>query len=468
MKLPQFIALFLLAAISTVVSAEKPNFIIVFCDDLGYNDIGPFGSEKHRTPNLDRMAQEGRIFTDFYVSANVCSPSRASLMTGCYPRRVGLHMNEKGEWVLFPGNQRGLNPEEITIAEVLKDQGYATGIVGKWHLGDQPEFLPTRQGFDSYFGIPFSNDMGHTDRQEPFKYPPLPVLRNERVIEKEPDQAYLTQRYTREAIGFITLNKDKPFFLYLPHTMPHWPQYSSPKFDGKSANGKWGDTVEEIDWSMGELFKALKDMGLDDNTMVVFTSDNGGATQHGASNLPLSGSKGTTMEGGHRVPFVAWWPGQIPAGTQTSELATTMDLLPTIAKLAGGEAPQDRVIDGKNIWPLLAGEDGANSPHESYFYYFRGDLQAVRSGDWKLRVEHVRPPRGKQKQSVTVPMALYNLKEDIGEKTDVADQYPEIVDKLRGYANQARADLGDDLKEMPGANVRQPGNVSEAKALTQN
>ena len=255
----------LVALVSTSVRADEvlPNFIIIYADDLGYADIGPFASDprRHRTPNLDRMAAEGRKFTDFYVTSGVCTPSRSSLMTGCYPRRIGLHESEEGQWVLFPGNARGLHPQEVTIADALKTKGYATAIVGKWHLGDQPEFLPTRQGFDSYFGIPFSNDMGHDSRREPFKYPPLPFMRDEKVIEQEPDQRYLTQRYTREAIDFINTNRDSPFFLYLPHSMPHWPQYSSERFAGKSANGKWGDAVEEIDWSVGEIRNAFESRG---------------------------------------------------------------------------------------------------------------------------------------------------------------------------------------------------------------
>jgi len=293
--------------LAKAAEVERPNFIIIFCDDLGYADIGPFGSENHRTPNLDRMAAEGRKFTSFYVTSGVCSPSRSSLMTGCYPKRVGLHQNEKGQGVLFPGNQRGLNPSEITLAEVLKARGYATGIVGKWHLGDQPEFLPTRQGFDSYFGIPFSNDMGQKDRPTK-QYPPLPLLRMEKVIEEEPDQRLITQRYTREAIAFIERNKARPFFLYLPHTMPHWPQYSSERFAGKSANGKWGDAAEEIDWSTGEILKALKANGIDEKTMVIFMSDNGGLIPV-TSNAPLRNGKGTPYEGGIREPMIVKWPG---------------------------------------------------------------------------------------------------------------------------------------------------------------
>ena len=353
--------------LAKAAEAARPNFIIIFCDDLGYADIGPFGSEKHRTPHLDRMAAEGRKFTSFYVTSGVCTPSRSSLMTGCYPKRVGLHVNEKGAGVLFPGNQRGLNPSEVTLAEVLKARGYATGIVGKWHLGDQPAFLPTRQGFDYYFGIPFSNDMGQKDR--PSKpYPPLPLLRMEKVIEEEPDQRLLTQRYTREAIAFIERHKAKPFFLYLPHSMPHWPQYSSERFAGKSANGKWGDAAEEIDWSTGEILKALKANGLDKKTMVIFMSDNGGAVRHGASNQPLRGGKGSTWEGGHRVPFVVRWPGTIPPGTGTDALVTSMDLLPTLAKLAGAKPPADRTLDRKDIAPLLLAKPGAATPHKAFFF----------------------------------------------------------------------------------------------------
>lgn len=448
------------------VAAEKsaqPNFIIIFCDDLGYNDIGPFGAKKHRTPNIDAMAKQGRKFTQFYVTSGVCSPSRSSLMTGCYPKRVGLHQNEKGNWVLFPGNKRGLNPSEITIAELMKSKGYATACVGKWHLGDQPVFLPTRQGFDSYFGIPFSNDMGQTDRPKKM-YPPLPLLRNEKVVESEPNQRYLTQRYTKEAIKFITANKSKPFFLYLPHSMPHWPQYSSENFAGKSKNGKWGDAVEEIDWSTGEILGTLKKLGIDEKTVVVFLSDNGGPTRQGASNKPLRGGKGTTWEGGHRVPMVIRWPRTIPADSVCHELATSMDLLPSFAQWAGTQAPTDRIIDGKDIRPLLLGAKGAPSPHKAYYYYHRGNLQAVRAGDWKLFVApHVRR-RKKAKSPAKFAPELYNLKTDVGESNNVAADHPDIVKRLMDVAETARADLGDGKR--PGKNTRKPGHVKDARTLT--
>ena len=445
--------------LAKAAEVERPNFIIIFCDDLGYADIGPFGSDKHRTPHLDRMAAEGRTLTSFYVTSGVCSPSRSSLMTGCYPKRVGLHVNEKGQGVLFPGNQRGLNPSEVTVAEVLKARGYATGIVGKWHLGDQPEFLPTRHGFDSYFGIPFSNDMGEKDR--PTKpYPPLPLLRMEKVIEQEPDQRLITQRYTREAIAFIERNKAKPFFLYLPHTMPHWPQYSSKRFAGKSANGKWGDAAEEIDWSTGEILKALKANGLDEKTMVIFMSDNGGALRHGASNKPLRGGKGSTWEGGHRVPFVVRWPGTIPPGTGTDALATSMDLLPTLAKFAGAKPPTDRKLDGKDIAPLLLAKPGAATPHKAFYFYARGQLHAVRSGNWKLFFT-----RGKQKPKGQ-PAALYNLAGDIGETNNVLGDHPGVAQRLAQLAAGLRAALGDALTGANGSGTREPGFVQDAKPLT--
>jgi arylsulfatase A-like enzyme len=450
---------------------QPPNFVIIYADDLGYADIGPFGCQNHRTPHLDRMAREGRIFTNFYVTSGVCSPSRSSLMTGCYPRRVNLHQNEQQAWVLFPGNKRGLNPSERTIAEVLKEKEYATAIIGKWHLGDQPAFLPTRQGFDSYFGIPYSNDMGHDSRPEPYRYPPLPLLRDEQVIEEEPDQRYLTRRYTEAAIAFINQNATRPFFLYLPHTMPHWPQYASENFAGKSANGKWGDAVEEIDWSTGQILDAIRRAGIEQRTLVIFTSDNGGAIHHGASNAPLKGGKGTTWEGGHRVCNVMWWPQSIPAGTRCDELATTMDMLPTLAGLAGVEVPEDHVIDGKNIWPLMTGQAGAKSPHDRYYYYFRGDLHAVRSGPWKMFVQQ-RPPRRQPGKPAPEPFAtdqrpvLYNLDEDISETKDVAAQHPEVIQRLMQYVREARTDLGDG--QQTGSGQRAPGHVEDAVPLTSN
>jgi len=428
----------------------KPNFIIIFCDDLGYGDVGCFGSKKHRTPNIDRMAAEGMRFTSFYVTSGVCTPSRSSLMTGCYPRRVSMHKSARNEWVLFPVAQKGLNPSEITIAEVLKSQGYATACVGKWHLGDQPEFLPRRQGFDYYYGIPYSNDMGAKQRKQ---NPPLPLMRNEKVIEAPVDQNTVTKRYTEEVIKFITANKDKPFFVYLPHTMVHNPVHSSEKFRGKSANGGYGDATEEIDWSTGEILATLKKLGVDDNTLVIFTSDNGAASRWGGSNLPLSGYKGSTMEGGMREPCVMRWPGKIPAGKKCDELASTLDLLPTLARLAGTKAPEDRIIDGKDIWPLMVGKRGAKSPHEAFYYYRMDQLQAVRSGKWKL---HLPYETGKKNQRTRAPLKLYDLEADIGETTNVAEEHPELVERLTALAEEARNDLGDGNRK---GNQRQAGLV---------
>ncbi len=454
----------LLTAALPAVAADKPNVVLIFVDDLGYSDVGAFGSKLHRTPHIDRMAAEGRKFTDFYVSANVCTPSRASLLTGCYPRRVGLDENEKGQWVLFPGNQEGLHSDEVTIAEVLKSAGYRTAIVGKWHLGDQKEFLPTRQGFDSYFGIPYSNDMGHDSRPEPYGYPPLPLLRDEQVIEEEPDQRLITQRYTEEALAFLEKSKDEPFFLYLPHTMPHWPQYSSEQFAGKSKNGSWGDAVEEIDWSTGQILAKLKDLGIDEKTLVLFASDNGGATRFGASNAPLRGGKGTTWEGGHRSALIARWPGRIPAGTTCREMALSMDILPTLAALAGAEMPSDRRIDGKDIRGLLLDPVPAPSPHTAYYYYFMSHLNAVRSGRWKLFVNRTTRRRGRYiNETVT---ELYDLHADIGETTNLAGRYPGVVEQLRALAEAARKDLGDG--DRAGANQRPAGFVKHAVTLTSN
>ena len=454
----------LLSLVGCLSAADQPNFVLIFVDDLGYADIGPFGSKLHRTPHLDRMAAEGRRLTSFYVTANVCTPSRSSLMTGSYPRRVGLDENEKGQWVLFPGNQEGLHSDEVTMAEMLKEVGYRTGCVGKWHLGDQRAFLPTRQGFDYYFGIPFSNDMGHDSRKQPYRYPPLPLLRMEEVIEEEPDQRLITKRYTEEAVRFIEQSKAGPFFLYLAHTMPHWPQYASEGFAGKSKNGKWGDTVEEIDWSTGQIFAKLEELGIDDNTLVIFTSDNGGATRHGASNEPLRGGKGTTWEGGHRVCFLARWPGRVPAGSTSDELAISIDLLPTFATLAGAQVPAGRRIDGKDIGPLLLSEKAEPTPHLAYYYYFMTHLNAVRSGRWKL---HVARMGGRYPDYTPNPvLELYDLHADVGETRNVAEDYPQVVARLKALANVIRTDIGDGKR--PGTNVRPAGFVEEAVTLTSN
>ena len=365
-----------------------------------------------------------------------------------------MHENEKGVCVLFPGNKKGLNPEEITIADLLKTQGYATGCFGKWHLGDQLPFLPTRQGFDYYYGIPYSNDMGVEW---------LPLMRNEEIIEAPAEQTTQTKRYTEEVIKFIKANKDKPFFVYLPHTMPHLPIFASEQFRGKSANGIYGDAVEEVDWSVGQILAALKEQGLDDNTLVIFTSDNGAWPPAGGSNKPLRGHKGTTWEGGMREPFVARWPGRIPAGVICEEVATSMDMLPTFAKLASTKPPQDRIIDGKDIWPLLSAKKGAKSPHEAFYYYQMGQLQAVRSGKWKLHLELKEKKRNGGGPELNIPVQLYDLDTDIAEKTNLAEKNPKVVERLLALAEKAREDLGDLDRE--GTGQREAAFVEKPKAL---
>ncbi len=433
--------------------APKPNFIIISCDDMGYSDIGCFGSDKNRTPNIDRMAAEGMRFKSFYVTSGVCSPSRASLMTGCYPMRVGMHENSKGFYVLFPQDQKGLHPKEVTIAEKLKKQDYATACIGKWHLGDQPEFLPRQQGFDYYYGLPYSNDMREN--------PPLPLIRNETVIEAPAFQETLTQRYTIETINFIHTNKDKPFFIYLAHTMPHLPWHVSADFKGKSANGMYGDVIEEIDHSTGKILEALKEAGVDDNTVIVFTSDNGGIRRN---NHPLSGGKATIMEGGMRVACVMRWPGKIPAGASCDEICTTMDLLPTFARLAGSREPDDRIIDGKNILDLMQQKKGARSPHGAFYYYFMSQLRAVRSGPWKLHLG-LDPMLEKWNGSPTgqCVAALYNLDSDIAEKENIIEDHPRVVKRLMKLAEKARQDIGD--YKLQGSGIRAGGWVENPVPL---
>jgi arylsulfatase A-like enzyme/phosphodiesterase/alkaline phosphatase D-like protein len=436
-------------------AAERPNFIVINIDDLGYADIEPFGSQLNRTPNLNRMAAEGRKLTCFYA-APVCSPSRASLMTGCYPKRA---LPIQG--VLFPGYATGLDPDEITIAELLKDLGYATGIVGKWHLGDQPEFLPTRAGFDSYYGLPYSNDMGpgadgvKSNLGAPLPerrrnaQPPLPLMRNETVLQRVlPDnQQAIVERYTHEAVEFLWEHKDEPFFLYLPHSAVHFPLYPGKAFQGKSEHGLFGDWVEELDWSVGQIFQTLRDLKLDETTLVIFTSDNGGQPRHGAVNTPLRGGKGSTFEGGMRVPTIAWWPAKIPAGTETEEVTCMMDLLPTFVKLAGGQSPTDRKIDGGDIWPILAGDQAARSPHDTFYYYRGLNLQAVRSGPWKLHLANGE---------------LYHLKQDIAESHNVAQDHADVVRRLRGLAEQTSGDLG---ASSIGPGCRPLGKVKDPQPL---
>ena len=414
-----------------------PNFVLIFVDDQGYGDIGCFGATDIRTPNLDRMAREGRRFTDFYALAPVCSASRAALMTGCYPPRVGIN------GVLFPRHRIGLNAKETTVAELLRARGYATACVGKWHLGHLPEFLPTSHGFDSYFGIPYSNDMDKAKspgkctagldlayENDDSTFWNVPLMRDTEIVERPAKQVDLTLRYTKEAVKFIRANKERPFFLYLAHTMPHIPLYATAGFKGKSKRGPYGDVIEEIDASVGTVLEAIKENGLDARTLVVYTSDNGpwlSMKHHGGSAKPLRAGKFTTFEGGMRVPMIARWPGRIPAGSVSAEVAATFDLLPTFAKLAGGALPK-QTIDGKDISALLVAAD-ARSPHEAFYFYRGGKLQSVRQGKWKLHLG--KPGRGKKKAAAPL---LYDLSRDIGETKDVAGAEPQIVERILAAA----------------------------------
>lgn len=462
---------------SFAAPVEKPNFIVIFCDNLGYGDIEPFGSKVHRTPSLTRMAAEGRKFTHFCVTAGVCTPSRASLMTGCYAQRVSMHLNPRDRHVLRPVSPYGLHPDEITLAEVLKNQGYATGMIGKWHLGDQAPFLPHRQGFDWWYGIPYSDDM--TERvwdEDGSKWPPLPLMENDTVIEAPVDRDGLTKRYTEKALEWIGQHRDGPFFLYLPHAMPgSTPKpFASEAFKGKSQNGPWGDSVEELDWSTGQILDKLVELGIEKNTCVVWTSDNGapgnmapGDLSRG-SNLPFSGRGYTTSEGAFRMPMLVWWPGRVPPATECGEFATTMDVLPTFARLAGGEPPKDRKIDGHDIRPLLFGEAGATTPYEAFAYYSLDHLEAVRSGPWKLVLADRAPSAPKKaapapKQPARPFVArLYHLENDVATEHNVAAEHPDVVERLQKLAEGFRADLGD--RGQPGPGIRPIGRVENPVA----
>jgi arylsulfatase A-like enzyme len=440
---------------------RPPNVVIIFADDQGYGDLGCYGSKEIETPNLDRMAREGVRFTDFYVAQAVCSASRAALLTGCYPNRVGLL------GALNPSSTHGISDQEKTLAEVLKPRGYATAIYGKWHLGHRPKFLPTRHGFDDYFGLPYSNDMW--PKHPSGKFPDLPLIEGEKVVALNPDQTKLTTWYTERAVRFIEKNKDRPFFLYLAHNMPHVPLHVSDKFKGKSKQGLYGDVIMEIDWSVGEVLSALKKHGLDERTLVLFTSDNGpwlSYGNHAGSAGPLREGKMTTWEGGLREPCLMRWPGKIPPGIVCREPAMTIDVLPTVAKLAGAELPRHKV-DGLDIWPLIVGQPGVKSPHEAFYFYWNQDLQAIRSGRWKLHFPHsyitlADEAAGKDGQpssykQAKTPLALFDLQDDPGESKNLADQHPEIVRRLEQLAEKARDDLGDAATKRVGKGIRPSG-----------
>ncbi len=461
-------AVFWAAEVSLLVAADKPlvkpNFVVFFADDLGYADLKCFGGNAMETPNLDRLASAGCRMTSFYSSQAVCSASRCSLLTGCYNVRLSIL------GALGPGAKVCLNPEEKTIAEVLKPRGYRTAIFGKWHLGDRGVGLPTNHGFDTYFGLPYSNDMWpfHPTAKN---FPDLPLIENDRVANPNvtaEDQPYLTKWYAERASQFIEENAAEPFFVYVPFSMPHVPIFASEKFRGKTGKGLYTDVIAELDWAVGHVVGTLEKLGLSEKTMVLFTSDNGpwlSYGNHAGSAGPLREGKGTTWEGGQRVPTIAYWPGQIPAGIESKEVAGTIDVLPTIAHLAGADLPEKK-IDGKNIWPLLSGQSGAASPHEAYFYYWGRELHAVRQGPWKLHFPHPyraltgKPgtdgsPAGYREQKCG--LELYDLEKDIGESMDVASQNPEIVQRLQAIADRMRVELGDSLRAMAGQEVRPAG-----------
>lgn len=471
-----------LFASASVLSASEagppPNVVLIFCDDLGYGDLGVYGAKGYATPRLDRLAEQGVRFTRFYVAQPVCSASRAALLTGCYPSRLGIH------GALGPAARIGIDAGETTLAELLRERGYATAIYGKWHLGSRPEFLPTRHGFDEYFGLPYSNDMWpyHPELAKlalgaaKKRYPDLPLLDQERVAIAEvtpKEQRELTKWYTEHATSFIERNKDRPFFLYVPHSMPHVPLHASEAFAGRSGRGLFGDVVEEIDWSVGQILDTLERNGLTERTLVFFTSDNGpwlSYGEHAGSAGPLREGKGTCWEGGVRVPFLAKWPGKIPAGSVCQEPAMTIDLVPTIARLVKAKLPEQK-IDGRDVWPLVAGESGAKCPHEAYYFYFGdNELQAVLADRWKLYLPHAYRtlngnPGGRDGRPTKYEARrlerpeLYDVGTDVGEKTDLAADHPDIVARLQGFAELARAELGDSLTMRQGRGARGPGKA---------
>lgn len=449
-----FVAVQLLAPAAD--ADEKPNFIIIFTDDQGYNDLGCFGSKTIKTPNIDQLAAEGRKYTSFYVPCSVCSPSRAALLTGCYPKRLGMHRH-----VLFPKSDYGLHPDEYTIADHLKANGYATACVGKWHLGHHAEILPRAQGFDSYFGIPYSNDMNHPDNKRLNKLSSnerwadqetavtgwnTPLFENEEIIELPVDQRTVTRRYTDKAIEFVKANKDKPFFLYLPHSMPHIPLYVPEDVYDPNPNNAYKCVIEHIDAEVGRLTQTVRDLGLSENTWIIFTTDNGPWLQfknHGGSADPLRAGKGTTFEGGQRVPCVMWAPGRIPAGTSTDAFTTTMDLLPTIAAIINTELPQ-RKIDGHDITTTFTSDETPRD--EMIFYSKNGPLEGIRKGDWKYL--EVTPRKNKRNPNPKTTKYLFDLANDIGEQNNLLELKPEIVADLKARMKEADAEITENARPV--------------------
>lgn len=452
----------------TLVAARRtrrPNFVVILTDDQGWADLSCYGARGFLTPNLDRMAAEGVRFTDFYAAAAVCSPARAALLTGCYPQRVGITR------VLGPKAETGIHPDEQLLPELLRSAGYRTALFGKWHLGRLPQYLPLRHGFDEFFGTPGSNDMGSNMDLEARRAGKAGVelMEGDKVVEVDPDQRLLTARYVERAVRFIRASRHRPFFLYLAPNMPHTPLFASDRFRGKTERGLYGDVVAEIDWGVGEILRCLRLEGLAGNTLVVFTSDNGPWLifgDHGGSALPFRGGKREVWEGGFRVPGIFWWPGRIPAARTCQQLATQMDLLPTLLQLAGVPPPQVK-IDGKDIWPLLSGAPGAASPHAAFYYYYDYELRACRSGRWKLVLPHTdqavpdpaQIPGGGIRggvRKIQYGQALYDLILDPAETTDVSAQHREVVKKLLALVEEARSDLGDSLTARVGQGCRRP------------
>ena len=427
--------IFLLGAFAWAAPSAKPNIVILFIDDMGYGDIGPFGNQVNQTPHLDRMEEEGIKFTQFYVANTACTPSRSALLTGTYAHRIGMDGGNGNLVVTFPGDKRGLNPNEITIAEMLRENGYATGCFGKWHLGDQPQFMPLAQGFDTYFGIPYSNDMWplHTSKNPitKRKYEPLPVMSQDQAVahvEDGVDQSLLAEVFTDKAIAFIKKNQKKPFFCYIPHAHVHKPRYARPEYLKRAEGNVDRAHVEEVDDSIGRVLQTLKDLQLDQNTLVIFTSDNGAAS--GMSSGPLRGGKGGPKYEGHmRVPTLAWWPGTIPAGSISKEIGVTTDLLPSLAKLTVSKVPDDRIIDGKDISDVLLGKKDAQSPHQLHYY----ENEGIRRGDWKL------VKKGSRSE-------LYDLSKDPGERKDLSRNHPELVKELNRALQKHAASIAANLR----------------------
>lgn len=443
-----------------------PNIILIFTDDQGYNDVGVFGAEDISTPNFDQMAKDGAKLTNFYAAQAVCSASRAAILTGSYPNRIGIHN------ALMPNSKKGLNPKETTLAEMLKNKGYATGIFGKWHLGDAAEFMPTKQGFDEYFGIPYSNDMWplHPQQGPIFDFGPLPLYENEKVIDTLTDQTNLTTLITQHSIDFIERNKDNPFFLYVPHPQPHVPLYVSDKFKGKSNRGLYGDVIMELDWSVGEIIKSVEKNGLAENTIIIFTSDNGpwlAYGNHSGSAFPFREGKGTGWEGGQREPFIIKYPKEIEAGVTIDAPLMAIDIFPSLAEVTNSELP-DEIIDGKSAWSLLTGKTN-ESPQEAYFFYYRvNELFGVRYGKWKLYFPHTyRTMNGQAPGKDGLPgeykmvdlkqIELYDLESDASETNNVAASNAKVIATIKKLADDMRTRLGDSLMGMDGLENRAPG-----------